>query len=219
MLNIFKILLFIIFIAAMGTLFNGGSLPVLGEGVQLAVLGVLAGALNIVISVYQAKTAQKDVDVSGVEITDDGTIEHSNMSAKTKSEVELTGATQDNEASCLFINEIDELLAISKNKPVLLITGKAERGAGEESAILNFMKYEFPLLYEKVKKYDCNIVWHNIGLTAKRTTIRKYLDSKDMKYRGAFLFKDGKCVNNVKFKFLDVLDGVATKSASLFEAS
>ena len=220
MLSIIKILLFVIFIAAFGTLYDGSSLPFLGEGWVLAFWGIVAGGLNIGISIYQARKNQEDLGAVGIQVTDEGAIEPSNTGIETQDEsMHASSNSEIRDDECLLLGDIDEVLAISKNRPVLLITAKAERGGGEESAISFFMKDEFPLLIENTRKQNCVIVWLNVGFSSRRTTLKQFLSDHDMKYKGAFLFKNGAYVSNVKYKFLEPFMERAKRSAALLEAT
>lgn len=227
MLRLIEILSFVVFIAALGSLVNGSSLPLLGEGARLAVIASLAASVNIIIGVCRSKKRRAALNVSEIHISKEGEIKSRIPSEELPEEYGEPNSKQigdqipldvnKDEFGCLLLEDAEELLAVSRNRPVLLITHKAERGAGEEVAFTRFLEAVFPELEKRTKNYDCVITWLNISLTAKRSTLRNYLVSNNWKYKGAFLFRDGNCIANVKFKFSDWDGEIISKASGLLE--
>jgi len=90
-----------------------------------------------------------------------------------------------------------ELKRLSVQRPLLLFTGSAEQGSGEQAALSTFRREVFEPLSPFLAGFDIGVAWANVhwffGLLGD-TPLAHHLEAQRLRFKGVFLVKNGEMV-------------------------
>lgn len=95
-----------------------------------------------------------------------------------------------------------EMMKLSLQSPVLLVTGSVERGSGEEMAKETFQKEVLPKIQELANNRRTHLFWTNMQGLGVSSALLEFLSKGGVKFSGAFLISNKKILKHARFGLL-----------------
>lgn len=98
----------------------------------------------------------------------------------------------------LQVDSLAEVEKLSAERPLLLVTDRAERGTGEEHALRKFREEILPGLATAAEAKRVQIAWANVGGYLASSDLAKHLRKHGVRYVGCHLVLGGRFVASQK---------------------